>query len=371
MMDKRLPLQGPGLLRRRAATMQDVALAAGVSKMTVSYAFSGKRPISPETQRIVFQAAEELNFSLNAHAQRLSDGGGQRDICLYSVNMSLGVDMLKFNCIRQKLQARGYHVSFHCDTSSINETQADFQHPTLALLRRQRPAVIICETTELQPQALRELRTFQDEGGVVISCDSSMSLDCDQVVFDHEDSLYMATRHLLEMGHRKIGLHILGPAREIEPQFVINNTKGFERALAEIRAQTPTEWRTRGLNYENHEEGGAETAKLWLSRPRETWPTAICLVNDTAAAAFIATMLRAGVRVPHDLSVIGTDDLPVALYNTVPLTTVTHPVAEMADHIVKLVAGRLEERLTGPAQKVVVRGNLVARESAAAPNTSI
>lgn len=352
------PLPAP----KRAATMADVARVAGVTKMTVSYALSGKRPIAAETRRVILEAAQELNFSMNAHAQRLAGGRSQRDISLYSVNLSVGVDMLKVSCIRQKLQDLGYTVSFHSDNSS-----GTHQSATLALLRSQRPAAIVCETTELQEVALDELRKYQDEGGIVVCYDHSTVLDCDQVVYAHEDSLYMVTRHLMELGHRRLGLHVLGPARSQEPQFVRNSEHGFEKAVAEFGGEAPLEWRFRGLNYENHEEGGALTAKEWLSRPRETWPTAICLVNDSAAAAFVATMLRAGVRVPEDVSVVGTDDLPVALYNAVQLTTVTHPVTAVAEHIVELLVGRLQGQLTGPTQKIVVRGELVARESSAAP----
>lgn len=346
---------------RKAATLSDVARAAGVTKMTVSYAFSGKRPIAAETRKMILQVAEELNFSHNAHAQRLAGGRSLRDISLYSVNLSVGVDMMKVKCIRQKLQEQGYTVSFHSDNSSEHH-----QRETLSLLRSQRPAAIVCDTSDLHEGAVNELRHYQQEGGILVCYDEEAELECDQIVYDHEHSLYSAARHLLEIGHRKLALHLLGPARSTEPDFICNSQRGFERAVAELNGTSPFHWRFRGLSYENHEEGGAHTANQLLERPRDQWPTAICLVNDSAAAAFIATLLRAGVRVPEDISVVGTDDLPIALYNLVPLTTVTHPVEPVAQHIVDLLLDRLEGRLAGPAQKVVVRGELVVRESTAA-----
>jgi LacI family transcriptional regulator len=89
-------------------------------------------------------------------------------------------------------------------------------------------------------------------------------------------------------------------------------------------------------------------------------------VNDVTAAFFVQQMMRRGLRVPHDVSVVGQDDTPAAEHCIVPLSTVSQPVDEIAQGVCEL----LKQRLNGssePPQKIVVRGRLVQRESVAAP----
>jgi len=341
---------------RRVATMADVARMAGVTKMTVSYAFSGKRQIGEETRNTILRAAKELNFSPNAHARRLASGASNHDVSLYSVNLSVGVDLLKVGLIRSVLQARGYSVAFHSDNSPRGQVA------TLSLLRSQRPAAIVCDGTDLVPEAVTELQRYQEEGGVVVVYDSEIDLDCDTVTYDHASSLHTAAAHLVRLGHERIGLHILGPARIIEPSFVLRSTAGFDAAVSPLAV--PSRWRFRGLSYENHEAGGADTAERLLAMPRSEWPTGMCFVNDSAAVACISFLMRAGIRIPEELSVVGVDDLPIAAHSIVPLTTVTHPVAVLSQQVVELLASRMGE-YPGPIQRVSVQGELVIRESTA------
>jgi LacI family transcriptional regulator len=339
--------------------MEDVARVAGVSKMTVSYALSGKRRISEETREIVLRAAKELNFEPNAIAQQLSSGQNPRSISLYSTYLSVGVDTLIVKRLQSLLQGRGYEVSFN--SYGLFSSDPAVQSAAVRSLRRQRPRTIICASSDLPASVVEELHQFIRDGGVVMYYDCPLDLCCDSVLFDHRGSLYDAARHLLERGHRRIGLHILGMATPVEPRFVQEARAGFEQALSEFGITPRKEWFFRGLSYDNHEEGGAQTARQLLQMTDR--PTGMCIVNDTAAAAFVVEMHRAGVRVPEDISVVSTDDLPVAQYSLVPLTTVAHPVETVALLIVELLLSRLEEGYEGEARQIIVRGPLVSRNS--------
>lgn len=343
----------------RVSTMEDVARVAGVSKMTVSYALSGKRKISEKTREAVLRAAQELRFAPNALAQRLSSGVNPRSISLYSTYLSLGVDTLKVKRLQSLLQGKGYEVSFH--SYGLFSEDPQVQSAAIRSLRRQRPRTIICSSSDLPESVVEELRLFIQDGGLVVYYDHPLPLDCDHVLFDHEGSLYEAAQHLLEQGHRQIGLHILGMNTPDEPHFVVQSQRGFERALREWGVTPRQEWYSRGLSYDNHEEGGVHAAQQFLQWTNR--PTAMCIVNDTAATAFVVEIYRAGLRVPQDVSVVATDDLPIARYSLVPLTTVAHPVETIAQHIVELLTSRLEDRYTGAARQIIVRGNLMPRES--------
>lgn len=95
-------------------------------------------------------------------------------------------------------------------------------------------------------------------------------------------------------------------------------------------------------------------------------PTAISIVNDYVALAFLCELKKVGVRLPEELSVVGHDNQSIAAYCPVPLTTMTQPV----DRITEAVLEQLKRRLggdTSPPQQVVLRGELVVRQSAAPP----
>jgi DNA-binding LacI/PurR family transcriptional regulator len=195
----------------------------------------------------------------------------------------------------------------------------------------------------------------------VISYDTPVPLECDQVVFDREDNAYQAVRYLLERGHRHVGLGILATApgllgSAVDPQSY--RLKGFQRALKEFGAPLCVEWLFRHASYE---KGGAEMAHQFLQLAER--PTGLCIVNDYVALAFMVEVMRAGVRVPEEVSIVGHDNQPIAAYCPVPLTSVSQPTEAIARAVVELVIGRIEGRAEEAPQTVTIRGGLVERAS--------
>jgi DNA-binding LacI/PurR family transcriptional regulator len=114
-----------------------------------------------------------------------------------------------------------------------------------------------------------------------------------------------------------------------------------------------------------NEPGGAQLAELFLRQKKR--PTALCIVNDRAAAGFIGATWRAGLRVPQDLSVVGHDDLEMAAWFPIPITTVSSNIGEIAEQVVELATSRIEGRYQGPPREMVVRGRLMLRNTTAPP----
>jgi DNA-binding LacI/PurR family transcriptional regulator len=114
-----------------------------------------------------------------------------------------------------------------------------------------------------------------------------------------------------------------------------------------------------------YEEAGARLAEKFLKLKER--PTAICIINDVTASTFVTQLHRAGVRVPQDVSVVGYDDTPAARYALVPLTTVSHPVEGIARPIIEMLLSRLDGSYNGAPRCVHVKGELIVRESTAAP----
>ncbi|MBC8101727.1 MAG: LacI family DNA-binding transcriptional regulator [Cytophagales bacterium] len=337
---------------RRRATINDVAAAAGVTKATVSLTLSGKRQPSPETRDAILRAAHDLGYEPNPNARSLATGRRDTTVGLFALYLDFGVATHKIGIIQSRLGAQGFQVPLYTGGYGQNIGKP----AQIALLRevlRSRPRAIICHTEILNPETRQDLKRFQEEGGFVVGYDYPDMLDCDQVILDREDNTYQAARHLLEGGHRRIGFYLPGPLKPGHPREV-----GFRRALAEFDAAVEERWIFHGGEYM---EGGARLASAFLALSDR--PTAMCIVNDEAAAAFIAEIGRNGLRVPENVSVVSHDDIAIARYSPVRLTAVSHPVEAIAQTVVDLMLDRLTERFTGPARRVFVRGKLTIRES--------
>ncbi|MBC8134790.1 MAG: LacI family DNA-binding transcriptional regulator [Fibrella sp.] len=346
---------------KKAPTITDVAAAAGVTTATVSFAFSGKRFVAPETRELVLNAARELDYAPNPHAVRLANGRIEDLIALFTLTLDQGVGTEKLLLIQRALYTAGYRAPIHG-----YDFHAAFNLPEqvslMRDLRMQRPRGIVCATAGVHPDALEELRRFADEGGVVacLSYGDPIQIESDQVVFDDADNTYQSACHLLRLGHRNLGFYKVGLDRHYGPRY-----HGFRRALSEFGVPYREDWHFRGGDIALQEGSGAEIAREWVRMPANDRPTGLCIVNDRTAQGFIVEAFRLGMRVPEDVSVVGHDDQPQAAFGRVPLTTVSHPVIAMSDSLVTLLVERLKGIYDGPARRIVHRGALIVRDSTA------
>jgi len=358
---------------RKPPTLQDVAGALGMHKSTVSLALSGKGTISAETRRRVVSVARELGYEPDPLAQRLAHGQGSSMVCIFSGVLDVGLATEKILLIQRALAAHGLEVPIytcHDGGGDVGESQAT----QVRQLCRQRPKAVICSAPRIHHAVFAELRDYQDRGGTIVGYDSPLPLDCDQVIFDREDNGYRAARHLLEKGHRRVGIGmsqvgggVAAAAGAKSAGDPLNyRMRGFRKALGEFGAPLRDDWVFLTSTYE---KGGAEMAHRFLALPPSERPTAIAVVNDYVALAFMVEVMRAGVRVPEDLSLIGHDNQPITAYCPVPLTSMSQPV----DRIAQAVVDQLMERVSGgpaaagPPRSVIIAGELIERGSVAPP----
>ena len=347
-------------------TIQDVAGALGMHKSTVSLALSGKGNVSTRTRERIVSVARELGYEPNPVAQRLATGLQNPSVCLFSGVLDTGLATEKILIIQKALSAHSYEVPIYTCPEPTGDAGSS-QVAQIKQLCRQRPRAIICATQMVEPAVLREIEQYQNTGGIVVTYDIPVSLACDQVVFDREDNAYQAAQYLLKQGHRRIGIGMSNTSQWMtgepdSPQWY--RLKGFHRALEEYGVPVCEDWFFRNGTYE---KGGAEMARRFLAlRDR---PTALSIVNDYVVLAFMVEIIRAGVRVPQDISLVGHDNQPIADYCPVPLTSVSQPTDKIAQAVVDL----LLERLSGsqaPPQTVVIKGELVERQTVAATSMS-
>jgi LacI family transcriptional regulator len=139
---------------------------------------------------------------------------------------------------------------------------------------------------------------------------------------------YLATRHLLDLGHRRIGL-VAGPAYASS---ALGRIEGYRNALAEKGIGfDPTLVRESMFSMESGEQAGHEL----LSGPEP--PTALFAINDNTAIGVLAAAHRLGMRVPDDLSLVGYNDIPLASRLPIPLTSVRIPLRDIATNAVDLL----------------------------------
>ena len=340
-----------------STTMSDVARAAGVSKMTVSFALNNTGRVSDKTRKIVMEAAAQLGYEPNPHAQNLSNGRSNNTIGLFSLWFDFGVGTQKIQLIQSALNQSGFDVPIY-GIGLHDHNNEDAQAGAIASIRRQRPRGLICFTNGLQPKALLELRRYQDEGGNLVSYDYPTDLNCDTVLFDRVDNTYQAAKHLTDLGHRKLGYADHGFVRTDGPRLV-----GFRRAIEETGAQWNTDWLLEARSARDYAEGGRILAAQYLAlRDR---PTALCIVNDYTAMVFVNELDRAGLRCPDDVSVVGHDDHAMSQFARVPLSTVSHPSELIAEQVSQFLLSRLSGEYSGAPRNFTACGQLIARQSSA------
>jgi DNA-binding LacI/PurR family transcriptional regulator len=279
-------------------------------------------------------------------------------VCLFCTGFARGAWLEKHQSIQRLLDESGLDAPLYTNGESGGNS-ASSQIATFERLCRQHPGAVVCETLSIHDDVLHELQRYQERGGIVVCYDVPTILKCDTVIFDRVDNTYQTTQHLLQLGHRDIGLYVVGQVGW-RARYVTPRVEGFERALHEHDLKPRSEWMFHGLS---SEEDGARLAEQYLLLQQR--PSAMCIVNESVASAFINELARAGVRVPHDVSVVSHDDLPIARYASVPLTTVTHPVRAIAQEVVEMVRSRLSGEYSGAPRSVTVRGEMVVRQSTA------
>jgi DNA-binding LacI/PurR family transcriptional regulator len=344
-------------IRTKPITIEDVARAAGVANSTASVALNGKYGVSEKTRRIVMEAAENLGFQPNPHAQRLVSGHNNV-VGMFCPGPEIGAALEKNLLVQRLLDEQGLEVPLY-SSGVLGGDRVRAQIVSLERLCRQRPRVIVCSTLNLCDDALEVLQRYQAGGGILVCYDVQINLDCDQVIFDRMHNNYLTASHLLELGHREIGLYLVerdNPSlRAAHPRL-----EGFQRALGEYGIETQPQWVFHGWW---SEEDGARLAEQFMAL--EQRPTAMSIVNEAVASAFMNELARRGVSVPRDLSIASHDNMPVGRYASVPLTTASQPIESTAHHVVEMVSTRLSGEYSGVARRVVVCGELIQRESTA------
>jgi DNA-binding LacI/PurR family transcriptional regulator len=344
-----MALPSPG----RRVTVHDVAARAGVSQPTASLVLSNhpRARVAAATRQRVLAAAAELGYRPNVVARSLAR---RRSFALGLIVPDLRNPFVAdvITGAERVASEAGYAVLL-CDQST-----RDIRQHLDVLLARQIDGILLdaVGAASLPADAL---------AGMNVVLIDEPSERWPGVATDAANAGHLAARHLLELGHRRIGF--VGPASDIHAFRM--RERGFVRALrdAGVRIDS-TSWRRAPATV----SGGRDAMRALLAvSPR---PTAVFCANDLMAIGAVKQCHTAGVALPRDLSLVGCDDIELARYVTPELTTVAMPGRELGARAARLLLQQIDRasRRIGapapvpPARPLAVR--LVARgTSGAAP----
>ncbi|MFC7327415.1 LacI family DNA-binding transcriptional regulator [Marinactinospora rubrisoli] len=315
----------------RAARLADIARAAGVHITTASRALRGSDGVGAETAARVREAARRLGYLPHPAAASLRTGRST----LFGVLVPRLTDPVAAAVcegIEQGAAAAGYQtvVATSGDDHYAQRLRAE------ALLANRVDGLILGDARtdsflvpELRRRGARVVLVSRRLPGAV-------SVTCDDLLGGR-----LAAEHLVELGHRDVGVI----AGEPYASTGIERTRGFVAAFADSGLPVPD---GNVLRSGFDARGGRQAAEALLARdPR---PTALFAVSDTAAVGAMGAVHDAGLRVGDDVAVIGFDDVPFAAELPVPLTTVRSPMREMGRRAAAALAALVDGERVQPVR---------------------
>ncbi len=331
------------------ATLKDVAQLAGVSTATVSYALSGKRTISEETKQRIQAAIDQLDYVPDLNARSLS----MRDSKLIGVVVPQTEpgDRLMFQnsfysevlgSIEYYARQQGYHIL-------ISATDANESYLTLAKQRNLDGIIVIGMYPDDFYQEMKKTQI------PIVLIDSYCNDHYyHNIRIDDAYGSYLATRYLLDCGHRDIAFF----AGQLKENGVMKKRLlGYQQALGEYEVPYRREYVFEGqIDYES---GIALSGQLLESGLPAT---GIVAAADILAIGIMKGLYEAGKSVPGDYSVIGFDDAEVSQYMTPGLTTVRQQISLKGQKAVELLLKHIEDPAL-PKQEEILPLQLVVRGS--------
>jgi DNA-binding LacI/PurR family transcriptional regulator len=328
----------------RRPTMGDVADRVGVSRQAVGLVFRNDRGISAETRERILQAADELGYQPDVAAQTLRQRTSKYLGVVFTPTQTAEVDIL--DALYPAAKADDYGVVLSALTSTRGASTAIDE-----VLGYRCAALLIIGLT-LDPSLLRRLSGRIPM--VMIGGNKSEDTGCDYVRSAGDVGIGLAVAHLADLGHRDIA-YVHGTTMSSATL----RYRGYTETMRRLKLPRRTISTKEGYL----EEAGSRAARTLLHEG--TLPTAVVTANDHCAVGLIDTLLRAGVRVPEDVSVTGFDDSRVAQLSYIDLTTVRQDGRQMAEAALDAALGRIKGRRE--SVEAVVEPTLIVRGTTGPP----
>ena len=326
-------------------TVRDVARRAGVSTSTVSHVLNRTRFVSDELCDRVLTAMRELEYHPNAAARMLSlKRSNAIGLIVSDIRNPFFASVARG--VEDVAQESGYTVVLCNSDENLAKESACLK----TLQSRQVDGVLLASAGAADEQVGRLVRA----GYPIVLVDRDLpDMALPAVLLDNEGASYSAVRHLIERGHRRIGM--LSGRASIST--TIERVAGYHRALREAGLELDGELVRSG---ESTSEGGAAATSTLLDL--DSPPTALFSGNN------LMTITSHGLSVPDDVAVVGFDDFPFPWSDAFRphLTTIAQPTYELGRRAAEMLVDALNTSSPPAPLRVVLDGKLVIRESSGA-----
>lgn len=326
-------------------TIRDVADAAGVSTATVSRALRGLPNVDERTRNRVRQVAAELDYVISPSASRLASGR-TGSIAVVTPYVARWFFSTVLSGVEDVLQGADTDLLLTCIGDQYVPSN---RSPVAPRLRRRVDGVLVIAVPPSDPQ-LREIMDLD----LPVSMIGLTVKGVPSVTIDDVAAARLATQHLINLGHRRIGL-IGGSPSEAPFTAEYEREVGFAQVMAEAGIEVDPVLEVYGYFTI---PGGEAAMTALLSQPKP--PTAVFALSDEMAFGALRALRAHGLRPGIDVSVVGVDGHDMAEH--LDLTTVVQPVAELGriaaqSLLMQMNEGQSPQESTQVATRLVVRGS--------------
>jgi DNA-binding LacI/PurR family transcriptional regulator len=328
-----------------AATVLDVARAAGVSTATAARALGGYGSVSPATLQRVQDAAAAIGYRANGLARSMITGLTHSiGVVLADIENPFFYGVLRG--ISDTARARGYDVLL----ANTDEDPDDERKAVSALFERRVEGLVLCPVEGDEPAQLRSM--VRSNVPIVLLDRPAPGLSVDSVGLDNRRAAYDVTTHLLGLGHRRISLVTGGTSaaeaalrrpgmRDVEriPFTTLGaRAAGYRDALLDAGIEPRADYLTAGGF---RRDDATESVRRLMSLPEP--PTAVVAFDSILALGTLLGLRAAGLRCPDDVSVVGFDDADWAEVVSPSLSVLRQPVHEIGVKACDLLVGRIAD----------------------------
>jgi LacI family transcriptional regulator len=339
---------------KRNLTIDDVAKAAGVARVTVSRVLNNEPNVRPQTRNRVHEAVEALGYSVNMQARALASGIGRQIMLVHAHDPDQEPNSYYNAGLELGALRACSALGFDLVTRAVDPHGGSAAGLLLAILERERPTgVVLSPPLADDIELLAQTRRLGLRVAAISAGEEARAL-VPSVGIDERSAGRAIGEHLLSLGHRRLGF-VAGPE---EHRSAALRYDGFLDAIR--AASLVAEPWTVGGDFTF--KSGVEAAEQLLRDGTEL--TALACANDDMAAGAMLALHRAGIDIPSDISVMGFDDTPMSEIIWPPLTTIRQPIKQLAERAVHLLMQPRPPADERPPYEMIAH-ELVVRESTA------
>lgn len=330
------------------ATVKDIAKIAGVNKSTVSRVLSGSAGISGKRREEILGIANKLGYIPHESAKVLA-GKNAKTIGIILPEIDCNYYASVAGSIEVKLKEKGYSLIIG---QSGFKYENEMHYFKLFIGKKVDGIIFDLYNTDNFIEEYNKIKKNINLPIVFIETSPDIP-DYDVITLDNNYGVSLVVEHFAKAGFKRVGFISEYLSSKIR-------LPAFEEALKNFGI--PLDRNLIKIGSERLEEGGYLRMKELIVQG--DLPEAVFVSYDTMANGALKALAEHGIKIPHDISVIGFDNIRESSYFSVPLTTVAPPIIEMSEMAVRILLERTEKRESPEIKHISLKPKLITRESA-------